>query len=76
MRRVVTAGVALGCLAMSGCGVADRAQRSVSGWEDAYRDHATMLLCRYLNSAYAYPKELIAISKILKSRGEDCVRFK
>ncbi len=75
MRTVVIAGVALGCLAVSGCGVARNANTSVSQYEAKYRGYATVLLCNKLDRLL-FEKQVLAVSKVLKDRNEDCQRFK
>ena len=74
MRTVVIAGVALGCLAVSGCGVARNANTSVSQYEAKYRGYATIRLCKALDGIL-WEKEVLAISKVLMDRKEDCQRF-
>ena len=71
MRRVVIAGVALGCLAMSGC-VSD--ENVVRKYQSKYSEMHSMALCETLVTSYSdFAK--IAASRVLRERGEDCKDF-
>ena len=69
MRRVVIAGVALGCLSMmlSGC---DYNERAATG---DYRGYMTVTLCEMVTNPNDHISwQLAAASTVLRERGEDC----
>ena len=71
MKTVVIAGVALGCLAMSGC-VSD--ETVVRKYQSKYSEMHSMALCDTLVTSYS-DFEKIAASRVLRERGEDCKDF-
>ena len=71
MRTVVIAGVALGCLAVSGCGPTEKMIRS---YQSGYSEMHSLALCEMLVSG-GTDNMVIAASRVLRERGEDCKDF-
>ena len=74
MQKIVLTGLMIGSIALAGCA---SPQSHAKKYEVQYRDMATVSLCNIVRSASRVMENhtagaVIAASRILKKRGEDC----